>query len=151
MCLGIERGATGWKGQMNPQSLAARLPRTCLWIGKKGYAPFPLNMTFVNVKLFVTKEVWLLFCFQEIAAEASSAYLLKTFFRMERTPFSCKRPVWPDLAIYWTLGNFLKPLAAISLPKSPTVLGNFCKGVKICHFSSEIIFGHFYRHLAIFF
>ena len=32
--------------------------------------------------------------------------------------------VWPDWAIYRTLGNFLKPLAAINLPKSPTFLGN---------------------------
>ena len=40
--------------------------------------------------------------------------------------------VRPDLAIFWTLGNFLKPLAAINLPKSPTFLGKF---------SSEIIFG----------
>ena len=28
-------------------------------------------------------------------------------------------------AIYRTLGNFLKPLAAVNLPKSPTFLGNF--------------------------
>ena len=48
--------------------------------------------------------------------------------------------VWPDLAIFWTLGNFLKPLATINLPKSPTFLGNFCNGIKIYHFSSEIIF-----------
>ena len=39
------------------------------------------------------------------------------------------------------LGNFLKPLATINLPKAPTFLRNFCKGVKIYHFSSEIIFG----------
>ena len=45
------------------------------------------------------------------------------------------------MAIYWTLGNFLKPLDSINLPKSPTVLGNFCVGVKIFNFSSEIIFG----------
>jgi len=32
-----------------------------------------------------------------------------------------------------------KHLATINLPKSPTFLGNFCKGVKIGHFSSEII------------
>ena len=51
--------------------------------------------------------------------------------------------MWPDLAIFWTLSNFLKPLAAINLPKSPTFLGKFCKGVKIFHFSSEIIFGNF--------
>ena len=49
--------------------------------------------------------------------------------------------VWPDWAIYWTLDNFLKPMAAINLSKSPTFLGNFCKGVKIYHCSSEIIFG----------
>ena len=48
--------------------------------------------------------------------------------------------VWPDWAIYWTLGEFLKPLATINLPKSPTFLGNFYEGVKIYHFSSEIIF-----------
>ena len=34
-----------------------------------------------------------------------------------------------------------KPLATINLPKSPSLLGNFCKSVKIYHFSSEIIFG----------
>ena len=51
------------------------------------------------------------------------------------------RPVWPDWAIYWTLGNFSKPVATISLPKSPTFLGNSCKGFKILNFSSDIIFG----------
>ena len=39
------------------------------------------------------------------------------------------------------IGQFFKALATINLPKSPTFLGNFCKGVKIYHFSSEIIFG----------
>ena len=48
---------------------------------------------------------------------------------------------WPDWAIFCNLGNFLKPLATINMPKSPTFLGNFCKGVKIYHFSSEINFG----------
>ena len=37
-------------------------------------------------------------------------------------------------------GKYLKPLSTINLPKSSTFLGNFCKGVKIYHFSSEIIF-----------
>ena len=32
-------------------------------------------------------------------------------------------------------------LATRHLRKSPTFLGNFCKGVKIYRFSSEIIFG----------
>ena len=31
------------------------------------------------------------------------------------------------------------------------ILGNFCKGVKIFNFSSGIIFGNFYRHLATFY
>ena len=38
------------------------------------------------------------------------------------------------------LGNFLKPLATISLSKSLTFLAIFCKYVKIYHFSTEIIF-----------
>ena len=38
-------------------------------------------------------------------------------------------------------GQLLKHLAAIILPKSPTFLGSFCKGVKVFNFSSEIIFG----------
>ena len=37
--------------------------------------------------------------------------------------------------------SFLKPLATINLPKSFTFFGNFCKGVKIYQFSSEIVFG----------
>ena len=45
------------------------------------------------------------------------------------------------LAIYLTLGKFLKPLATINLAKSLTFLGNFCKGVKIINFTSEIILG----------
>ena len=49
--------------------------------------------------------------------------------------------VWPDWAIYYILGNFSKPLETIILPKTPTFLGNFCKGIKIFNFSSEIIFG----------
>ena len=49
--------------------------------------------------------------------------------------------VWPDLAIFWTLGNFLKPLATINLPKSPNILRQFfVKVFKIYYFCSEIIF-----------
>ena len=47
------------------------------------------------------------------------------------------------------LDKFLKALATINLPKSPTFFGNFCEGVKIYHFSSESFLGNFYRHLAI--
>ena len=49
--------------------------------------------------------------------------------------------VWPDWVIYWTLGNFLKPLATINLPKSTTLFGIFYKCVQIFHFSSKKIFG----------
>ena len=52
--------------------------------------------------------------------------------------YPAAQPVWPDLAIYWTLGNFLK---TFNLPKSSTFLSNFCIGDKIYHCSSEIIFG----------
>ena len=49
--------------------------------------------------------------------------------------------VWQDWAIYWTFGKFLKLLETINLPIFLTFLGYICKGVKIYHFSSEIIFG----------
>ena len=38
-------------------------------------------------------------------------------------------------------GQIFKPLATIIFPNSPPFLGNFCKGVKIYHFSSETVFG----------
>ena len=48
------------------------------------------------------------------------------------------------------MGKFLKPLATINLPKTPTFFGNFCKGVKIIHFFLVKSFlGNFYRHWAI--
>ena len=45
------------------------------------------------------------------------------------------------LGIFLHFWQLFKALATINLPKSPTFLGNFCKGVKIFHFSSEINFG----------
>ena len=67
--------------------------------------------------------------------------------------FVSDRPwsVWPDLAIYWTMGNFQMLLATINLPKSPTFLGIFRKGDKIYHFLEKSFLGIFYRHLATFF
>ena len=53
-----------------------------------------------------------------------------------RVPSSVTR-----LGDFCTLGNHSKLVATIILPKSPTLLGKFCKGVKIIHFSSEFIFG----------
>ena len=60
------------------------------------------------------------------------------------------RAVWPDLPIYWTLGNFSKPLATISLPKTPTFLGNFLEVSKYLIFLVKSFLGNFYRHLATF-
>ena len=77
-------------------------------------------------------------------------YFTEKYFEMNVSAVGCFEPkwaafdmqaVWPDLAIYWTLGNFLMPLAPINLPKSPSFLGNLCKGVKIYHFSSGNHFG----------
>ena len=45
------------------------------------------------------------------------------------------------------MGKFLKLLATLNLAKSTTFFGNFCKGVKINHFSCGIIFG---QHLWTF-
>ena len=48
-------------------------------------------------------------------------------------------------------GHFLKPLAAINLPKSPTFLSNFFVQVsKSIIFLVKSFLGNFYRHLAIF-
>ena len=47
--------------------------------------------------------------------------------------------------------SFLKPLATINLPKSPTFLGNFLKVSKSIFFLVKPFLGNFYRHLAIFF
>ena len=38
-------------------------------------------------------------------------------------------------------GQLFKTCGTIGLPKSLAFLGNFCKGVKIFNFSSDIIFG----------
>ena len=53
----------------------------------------------------------------------------------------CRRQCDQIGRFFCTLGNFLKPLATNSLPKSLKFLGNFGKDVKIYHFSCEIIFG----------
>ena len=67
-----------------------------------------------------------------------SAAPIRSRFSLSQT--LVRRLVCPDWAIYWTLGKFLKLLATINLPESTTFLGNFCKGVKISHYSCEVIF-----------
>ena len=69
---------------------------------------------------------------------------------MQFIPRLSSLSAWPDWAILCFLDKHSKPGATIILPKSLKLLGNFCKGVKIIHFYSEIILGNFYRRLAIF-
>ena len=75
-------------------------------------------------------------------------FVPKTFLKERKRLL---QTVWPDWAIYWTLGPFLKPLATINLPKSHTFLGNFVKVSKSFIFLVKLFLGKFYRHLAIFF
>ena len=63
----------------------------------------------------------------------------------------CMRLQCDQIGRFIELGNFLKHLATINLPKSPTFLGNFCKNVKIFNFSSEIIFGQILLKFGDFF
>ena len=49
---------------------------------------------------------------------------------------------------FCTLGNHSKLVATIILSKSPTLLGNFCKG--LVKFLVNSYLGNFYRHWAIF-
>ena len=60
-------------------------------------------------------------------------------------------PVWPDWGDLLDFGKFLKPLATLNLPKSPTFLGIFVKVSKSIIFLVKQFLGDFYRHLAIFF
>ena len=55
------------------------------------------------------------------------------------------------IKLKFTLGEFSKPVATIILPKLPTFLGNFCKGVKIFHVSCVIIFGKLLYTFATFY
>ena len=48
------------------------------------------------------------------------------------------------------MGNFLKPLVTINLPKSPTFLGNF-KGVKCVIFLMKSFLGNFQKTFGDFY
>ena len=62
------------------------------------------------------------------------------------SPQQCDR-IWRFIGLWSTIQSQWQQLF---YPKRPTLLGNFCKGVKIDHFSTEIFFRQPYRHLAIF-
>ena len=73
-------------------------------------------LTFPSHSLFIS--LTFVFC--------NSSLLFVLFWPLfHNATFSLSIPVWPDWAIYWTLGHFLKPLATINLPKSLTFLGIF--------------------------
>ena len=109
------------------------------------------NFVILNVFLlhFVAR-VWKHFL-PSVDSRASS-WQMSEFQRLSKDVCSVTR-----LADLFDFGTLLKHLATIILPKYPTFLGNFCKGVKMSHFSSEIIFGqllwtlgNFYGHWATF-
>ena len=62
-----------------------------------------------------------------------------------------QQPVCPDLAIFCFLGKHAKPVATIILPKSPSLLGNFCKGVKFFHFLVKSFLGQLVIEIGRFF
>ena len=80
---------------------------------------------------------------------AGTADPVKICFRIPRD-ILCE---WGAISFRRTLmiGLLVSSNPTISLPKSTTFLGNFCKGVKNYHFSSKIILGNFYRHLETFY
>ena len=122
-------------------------------IGKTGEMPFPRmervssrNLILGSEKPSVgsSKFVLNVACGNSVLTFNSESLFTQTFSNKifaRGLPPGQSWAVWPDCAIYWTLGNFSKPLATINLPKSSTFLGNFWKGVRIYNFPSEIIFG----------
>ena len=63
----------------------------------------------------------------------------QNFAKSGHTDFECTHcccwwSVCTDWAIFCSLGNHSKPVATIILSILPTLLGNFCKGIKIIHF-----------------
>ena len=79
----------------------------------------------LSLSFFVSHFILFISLSLSLSRSALSPFLLSTL-----PLYLC--PVWPDWAIYWTLGNFLKPLAVIN-------------------FLVKSFLGDFYSHLAIFF
>ena len=52
------------------------------------------------------------------------------------------------LGDFLDFGQLFKAFSNNNLPKSLTFLGIFCKGVKMYHFSSEIIFGQLWQFFS---
>ena len=63
----------------------------------------------------------------------------------------CLKSSWLSVTRLGDLLDFGQLFKAFSLAKSLTFLGDFCKGVNIFNFSSEINLGNFYKHLVTFY
>ena len=101
----------------------------------------------VIISLFALTSFWVTWKFNPSfphtsAVMATHLYLL---------PQCVCQSVWPDWAIYCTLGNFSKPMATIILSKLPTFLGNFLKQSKSFIFLVKSFLGNFYKNLATFY
>ena len=59
--------------------------------------------------------------------------------------------MWPDWAIYWTLGKFYSLWQQLIYPNLPHSLAIFVKVSKSIIFVVKSFLGNFYRHLATFF
>ena len=60
-------------------------------------------------------------------------------------------PIVGQIGQFLHFGQLFKASGHNYLPQMPTLLGNFCKGVKIIHFSFEIIFGQLLQTFGNFF
>ena len=123
-----------------------------LWI-KSNLQNFQLNKVFawtiysiIIYWVFIGK-CYVLFCVYIYLTQPDKRVIVSSYHFCQQSTAA----VWPDWAIYWTLGNFSKPLSTINLPKSPTFKGNFSKWVKIFNFSNEIIFGQLLQTFGNFF
>ena len=118
---------------------------SCNWFSTKAPLP-PLGAACANIY-----SIHILFLSLSLCWSACPSVPLSLILTLKYVS------IWSILTSVTRLGNLLafgqllKPLATINFPKSLTFLGNFCKGVKIYHFSSEIVLGNFFRLLAIFF
>ena len=85
-----------------------------------------------------------------LPTQAATRWLHDLFYTrhitMRRWPY-CLWPVWPDRAIYCTLGNFSMSMVTIILP----IFRQFVEVVKIFHFSSEISFGPLFMDIWLLF
>ena len=86
--------------------------------------------------------------YARMSSDLFSWLLLHPFSRKRKKtiPFSALIGVTSSvtsLGDLWDFGHVLKPLATINLPRSPTFLGNFCKGVKIYSFQVKSFWATF--------